>query len=274
MKKARYIFDYYKLPIAIVLILLYIAGYAVHRHFTRKDVILYAALVNVSVSPELEADLSEGFLESLPARTDDETMLLHTGFYLTDRPDADSVSYTRASQMKILAGIDARQLDLVIMDKEAFDAFAQNGYLYNLDELFRNSEDVPEGDTPAPADSGDSGPAAEGAEGGSLTAANEGGSSPAAEGAKGGSLISRELAEKVRGHLVVNMEIIEDNAKEIALDPSVEYQSTIDEYSMGIDLSEFPLIRDARFSEPVYLGIIRNTPRIENVIRYLSYLSE
>ena len=43
--------------------------------------------------------------------------------------------------MKILAAIDARQMDVALMDQEAFDAFSQNGYLYEMDCFF--SEHTP-----------------------------------------------------------------------------------------------------------------------------------
>ena len=41
--------------------------------------------------------------------------------------------------MKILAAIDDEQLDIVLLDRESFDAFSQNGYLYNIEELLRKS---------------------------------------------------------------------------------------------------------------------------------------
>ena len=225
MKKIQYIFDYYKLPIVIAAIVLYIIGFSIFKAQTKKEPLLYAALVNVSASQELVDKLSDGFIDSLGPDGAKETMLLAAGWYLTDHPDADTLTYTRASQMKILAGIDAEQLDVVFMDKEAFDAFSQNGYLHDLGALLSDSEDFPEA-----------------------------------------------LAEKVRPHLVTNMEIVEDNAKEIALDDSLEYYSVTKEYPMGIDLSEFPLIKNAQFSDKVYLGIISNTPRVENAVRYLDYL--
>ena len=37
--------------------------------------------------------------------------------------------------MKILAVIDGELLDVVLMNKEAFDAFSQNGYLYALEDF-------------------------------------------------------------------------------------------------------------------------------------------
>lgn len=46
-KRLAHIWAYYKAPIVIALILLYIAGYAVYRQATRKEDALYLALVNV-----------------------------------------------------------------------------------------------------------------------------------------------------------------------------------------------------------------------------------
>lgn len=68
-------------------------------------------------------------------------MQLYTGLYLTDDETNPYHEYTYASRMKILASIDGKQLDVVLMNKEAFDAFSQNGYLCDLEELL-SSEDV------------------------------------------------------------------------------------------------------------------------------------
>ena len=68
-------------------------------------------------------------------------MQLYTGLYLTDDETNPYHEYTYASSMKILASIDGKQLDVVLMNKEAFDAFSQNGYLCDLEELL-SSEDV------------------------------------------------------------------------------------------------------------------------------------
>ena len=140
-QKIRYIWDYYKLPIVVLCILLYILGYSHSGHFTHKEKILYTALVNVSASDSLTEQLSTGFLDSLDQDTSKTTMQLYTGLYLTDDETNPYHEYTYASRMKILASIDGKQLDVVLMNKEAFDAFSQNGYLCDLEELL-SSEDV------------------------------------------------------------------------------------------------------------------------------------
>ena len=141
LQKIRYIWDYYKLPIVVLCILLYILGDSLYGHFTHKEKILYTALVNVSASDSLTEQLSTGFLDSLDQDTSKTTMQLYTGLYLTDDETNPYHEYTYASRMKILASIDGKQLDVVLMNKEAFDAFSQNGYLCDLEELL-SSEDV------------------------------------------------------------------------------------------------------------------------------------
>ena len=140
LKKIQYIWDYYKLPIVAFCIFLYIIGYTLYGHFTHKEKVLYTALVNVSASESLTRQLNADFLDFLDVDTSKETMQLYTGLYLTDDEANPYHEYTYASRMKILAAIDGEQLDVVLMNKEAFDAFSQNGYLCDLDKLLTASD--------------------------------------------------------------------------------------------------------------------------------------
>ena len=140
LKKVQYIWDYYKLPIVVLCIFLYIITYSLYGHFTHKETVLYTALVNVSASESLTAQLSTDFLDFIDTDTSKETMQLYTGLYLTDDETNPYHEYTYASRMKILAAIDSEQLDVVLMNKEAFDAFSQNGYLCNLEELLSDQD--------------------------------------------------------------------------------------------------------------------------------------
>ena len=134
-QKIQYIWDYYKLPIVICLIFLYIISYTVHGYFTKKETLLYTGLVNVSASSQLTDELSCGFLDSLNTNTFKTELKLYTGLYLTDNPDDSNHEYTYASRIKTVASIADERLDVVLMNKEAFDAFSQNGYLCNIEEL-------------------------------------------------------------------------------------------------------------------------------------------
>ncbi len=138
-KKIQYIWDYYKFHLFILGIFLYIAAYFLYGQITHKDVVLYTALVNVSAGEDLMEDLNRHFLESQNMDTGKYECYLYPGLYLTDDENNPWHEYTYASRIKILAAIDGEQLDVVLMNKEAFDAFAQNGYLCDLDELLAGS---------------------------------------------------------------------------------------------------------------------------------------
>jgi len=134
-QKLQYIWDYYKFPMAVCGVALYIILYSVYGKATHKDAVLYTALVNVTAGEELTEDLSSRFLEARQIDPAKNKLNLNSGLYLTDDEDNAYHEYTYASRMKILAAIDAKQMDVVIMNKEAFDAFSQKGYLCDLEKL-------------------------------------------------------------------------------------------------------------------------------------------
>ena len=139
-QKIQYIWDYYKLPIVICLIFIYIIGYTLYGHFSEKDTLLCTGLVNVSAGGQLTDELNGGFLDFLGASPSKTELKLYAGLYLTDNPDDPNHEYTYASRIKIIASIDDEQLDVVLMDKEAFDAFSQSGYLCNIENLLHEAK--------------------------------------------------------------------------------------------------------------------------------------
>lgn len=221
-QKIQYIWDYYKLPIVICLIFLYIISYTVHGYFTKKETLLYTGLVNVSASSQLTDELSCGFLDSLNTNTSKTELKLYTGLYLTDNPDDSNHEYTYASRIKTVASIADERLDVVLMNKEAFDAFSQNGYLCNIEELLLK-------------------------------------------------LDSETLAE-CKPYITDNIVILEDNTDEIMPDDSQPYQAVTDEFPMGLLVSQKGLFKRAGFDGDVYLGVIKNSPRMDMAVEYIKYL--
>lgn len=134
-KKLQYLLDYYKFPMVLCGILLYILVYSFYGRITHKDVVLYTSLVNVAAGEYLTQDLTRHFLESEHIDPKRNEIYLYSGLYLTEDNKNPYHEYTYASRMKILAAIDAEQMDVVFMNKEAFDAFSQNGYLCDLEKL-------------------------------------------------------------------------------------------------------------------------------------------
>lgn len=220
LQRARYLWDYYKLPFVIIFIIVYIISFIIYRQVNHKDVALYVGLVNIAPTEETTAQLTDDFLtyeELSPAKNECK---LYSNWYLTTDQSSEFYAYTYASQLKILASIDDEQLDVVLMNRESFNAFSQNGYLYDLEKLLQDSP----------------------------------------------------LYEKLAPYLVVNVEILEDNAKDINFDPTIEYQSEAVEYIMGLDMTESFLCKNASYSDTIYLGVLKNTPRVEHVLDFLGYM--
>lgn len=134
-KKLQYIFDYYKLPILGVLILIYIAGYGIFRFATRTDPILYVALVNVGGSISDTGVLTDGYLATKGTDTGRMEVVLLPNLYLTSDTSSEYYTYSEASEVKILGSIDAEKLDVVIANKEAFDAFEEQGFISESNEI-------------------------------------------------------------------------------------------------------------------------------------------
>ena len=142
-KKLQHIFAYYKFPLAVACILLYFIGRGIYGHLTHRDTLLYAALVNVNAGESLTGQLNEGFMKYLDADESKDMLQLYSGLYLTDDELNEWHEYTYASRMKILATIEGKLMDVVLMNREAFDAFSQNGYLLDLDGfLSANAPDL------------------------------------------------------------------------------------------------------------------------------------
>lgn len=139
-QKIQYIWDYYKLPIFICLIFIYILGYIAYGYLTHKETILSVALINVASEEHLTTMLSEEFLKENHINTDKNEVSLYTGLYLTADDTNDNYQYAYATNIKLLGMIDAQELDVVLMNEEAFDIFSERGYLYELENLLKEKD--------------------------------------------------------------------------------------------------------------------------------------
>lgn len=134
-QKLAYIFDYYKLHILGVLILLYIIGYGIFRFSTRTEPILYVALVNVGGSIMEDGVLTDGYLSDRGTKSAREEVVLLGNLYLTSDATNEYYSFSQASEIKILGSIDTQKLDVVIANKEAFDAFKEQDFISESAEV-------------------------------------------------------------------------------------------------------------------------------------------
>lgn len=80
------------------------------------------------------------------------------------------------------------------------------------------------------------------------------------------------LLDALDGHRVSNSVILEDNGIEYQLGEAESHQVVSEEVENAIVLTDFALFADAGFPEPIYLGILANSPRLPECISYLAYL--
>ena len=196
-QKLRYIWDYYKLPLFIAALFLYIVIYAVIRHVTYREPSFYLCAVNVTLSEEGRSLLDP-----------DASAQIVDGLSLVENAEGDLHQMVYASRMKILGSIDAERLDLALMDRVAMEAFAEEGFLLPLDDLFGEDPGI------APA-------------------------------------------------LVSGTVLLSDNRAEAMLDETVVYQAVTEEQVVALDLTGTALAASQGWTQPLYIGIIRNTPRPE-----------
>lgn len=134
-KKLEHIWLYYKVPILLTILVLGILVSGVYRSATKKEPVMYLACLNVSVGETMEARLTEDYLPCRgldPKRTE---VRLYRDLYLSDDPAAANHEYAYTSKMKLMATINSRQLDVVLMNQEAYDLCSASGYLLELTDI-------------------------------------------------------------------------------------------------------------------------------------------
>ena len=216
--KLDYIMSYYKWPILLAVILLLILGSAARRQLTKKEPVIYLALADVVAGEDLADALTTGFLWTEGLNLRRQEVYLYRDLYLSDEADVLNHEYAYASRMKLMGAVQAQKLDVVLMNREAYDLLSAAGYLLDLRAL------VPDGDP-------------------------------------------------LRALLAANDVVVSDNAIEWQLNEADSHERVTESVQNGLVLSDCPLFQTAGFEEDVYAGVIANSPRPAEALRYLQYLS-
>ena len=138
-KKIEYILSYYKAILIPGILLLILLGSGIHRHLTQKTPVLYLAALNTTWGSVLNDSLTTDYLTSRGYDPKKQEVYEYLDLYLSNDASAENHSLAYASQMKLLGSIDAEQLDIVLMNREAYDILSQSGVLLELSSL-RDSE--------------------------------------------------------------------------------------------------------------------------------------
>lgn len=128
--KLIYIWDYYRVQIAFAIILVAVAISVIYKASHSIETDLYIGFVNVTMGNDLRSYLIED--PSLEIRP-------YENLLLADTSTGKNLEYTIASQTKILASIETKQLDFVILDEDGFGALSQNGYLLDIKDYINSN---------------------------------------------------------------------------------------------------------------------------------------
>lgn len=139
-QKLEYVLAYYKLPLVLTLIASVVLGTIVHDALTHKTPVLYVAYANVAPRDDLDTALTVGFLEHRGADSHVHEVVAYHDLYLSDNANQQNHQYTYASRLKLMAAIDDRRLDVVLMNREAYDLLSASGYLLDLDKARPGNE--------------------------------------------------------------------------------------------------------------------------------------
>ena len=221
-KKREHIWEYYKWPILLGLLALVILTSTLRRALTQKEPVVYLALVNISVGEELETQLTDGFLDSSGFDARKQEVFLYRDIYLTDNADTTNHQYAYASKMKLTGAISTKKLDLVLMNREAYDIVSERGYLLDLTASLAESEP--------------------------------------------------DTGRQMIPFITKNEVILSDNTLEVLLGEAKEEEKVTESVSNALYVSTLPLFQSAGFDGDIYLGVIANSPRSDNILQFIHYL--
>lgn len=137
-RRLGYIWDYYKpLMVAVLCVIFAISlGVTIYRSKQQKSLInVYMMDCNAStVSGE---EMEQEFAEYLGGLGKHEYVLVDTQL-ITD--SETTTEYSISSQVKLMAVASSGELDMMILNQSAYEAFVSQGYLMELDEILSSEQ--------------------------------------------------------------------------------------------------------------------------------------
>lgn len=135
-QKADYIFAYYKLPLVLALVAIVALGSVAHRALTHKEALLYAAFANVVPPDAVDEALTTGFVLQQGADLARNEVSCYRELYLSSEASVADHQYAYASRLKVMAAVEGQQLDVALMNQEAYDLLSASGFLLDLRQTY------------------------------------------------------------------------------------------------------------------------------------------
>ena len=134
-EKVKYFFSYYTPHFLLCVLAAFILISGIIYQVRKKNAVLCLAFANTSVGSVMESRLTDGFLEDAGFSRHRNEVILYKDLYLSADASPENHEYAYASQLKLMASIEAKKLDLVLMNREAYDYLSRRGFLLDLTEL-------------------------------------------------------------------------------------------------------------------------------------------
>ena len=134
-QRLDHILEYYRFPLALILIAAIALGSALYYRLTQKEALLHVAYANISVGDALDGAISEGYARAIGANPRRSEVRLYRNLYLSRDATVQNHDYAYASQLKVMAAMANGQLDVMLMNREAYDIMSAGGYLLPLEDL-------------------------------------------------------------------------------------------------------------------------------------------
>ena len=146
LQRVDYIFEYYKFPLVLILIAVVALGSILYYRLTRKEALLYVAYANVSVGDALDSALCGDYVRAIGENPGKREVMLYRNLYLSQDATVQNHEYAYASRLKVMAAMANGQLDVMLMNREAYDIMSAGGYLMPLEgflgaELYGRASD-------------------------------------------------------------------------------------------------------------------------------------
>lgn len=132
-KKIGYVWDYYKMPIAAVVVVLIVIATGVSQYKSSKvDTVLYTAMINTQGDVSEDSDFYQQVKQVLQVEDGTEEIVFDNSFFF----DLDYQSQmTMATITKILAMVSSQDIDIMIAPKEVYDYYLKQEFFADLEEI-------------------------------------------------------------------------------------------------------------------------------------------
>lgn len=129
-EKAEHIWEYYKLPLLGIALVVILVAYIVYKALNPDpEAILNVAMVNASTLAVPEKDAFERYLEEQGYDLEEETAIVDASIFMDNSPEDYAIMET------VMARIMVGDLDILIGDEEVLDGLGAIGAFTDMHEL-------------------------------------------------------------------------------------------------------------------------------------------